>query len=54
MGKDNMKCIKSNSEEGAENKSIEIAKEMKKQGFSLETISSIIKIPIDKLSAWLL
>lgn len=32
----------------------EIAKEMKKQGYSLEKIRSIIKVPMDKLTSWLL
>jgi len=41
-------------EEGVEQSNAEIAKEMKKQGFSLEQICSIIKIPMDKLSSWLL
>jgi len=41
-------------EEGREEGKLEIAKEMRKQGFSLEQICSIIKMPIDKLSSWLL
>ncbi len=39
-------------ENGREEEKVEIAKEMKKQGFSLETICSIIKVPMDTLSSW--
>ncbi len=39
---------------GVEQRNAEIAKEMKKQGYSLEKICSIIKVPMDKLSSWLL
>ncbi len=41
-------------EVGREEGKLDVAKEMKKQGFSLEQICSIIKIPMDKLSSWLL
>ncbi len=41
-------------EKGVEQRNAEIAKKMEKQGFSLEKICSIIKVPKDKLSSWLL
>jgi len=41
-------------EKGIEKGKIDVAKEMKKQGYSLENICSIVKIPMDKLSSWLL
>jgi len=41
-------------EQGTKDKSIAIAKEMKKRGYSLEVISDILKEPINKLSSWLL
>ncbi len=41
-------------ENGAAEKILEIAKEMKKQGYSLDNICSIVKVPMDKLTSWLL
>ncbi len=37
---------------GIEKVKIDVAKGMKKQGFSLETICGIIKVPMDTVSSW--